>query len=249
MKFGQAIGLNIVTVVVALAAYHHLAGDDGTVGPRSSSARDGVAVGELERRLEALEARRPAAAAPSDSGIEARLAALEAALKASPKPARVPTEQKEAKPASRKPGADDVVWFRAVRDAVRRDDAVRKNRKLVDAALSKLSIRLTNEQREAVHAARASFGSRVDEIWTEIKTEAGETKAAGGEVDGAALFRRGQTRIQEEFAASLADVIPHGATRPRSPPPCSRRPASSAAPPQPSTKRKPSRYRFGGRRS
>jgi len=226
MKLVPALLLNVVTVVLAVLIYDQVRGETpGSSDTRALRPADRAAdSAEFERRLAALEAvrRESLRAVGTDAGIFERLAALEeaarrdgsgglAAEQASDE--RIPEKEGAATPMRKRnePSESEVLRFRQVREAVRRDDSVKKNQKRVDGALDKLSIRLTKRQRKRVHAALAAFEPRVGEIWTEVKTQARATIAAGGEVDRGEIVTSTQALIQKEFAATLTDVVSHEA--------------------------------------
>jgi hypothetical protein len=94
-----------------------------------------------------------------------------------------------------------------VREAVQREDRIRKSHARFDQALDKLALTLTPRQREKIYAAHAAFEPRIGEIWGAIKAEAQETIAAGGTIDGQALRAQGGAQIQQEFAESISGIV------------------------------------------
>ena len=228
MKLVQVLLLNIATVAIALVAYDQLRSEAN--GPTRERARPHVPdTAVLEQRLQTLEAERPLARAAAGTGARVfeRLDELEAAVwggyaagnagqpAAEPAPDETnPTEgETPAAPGafSDIPGAREIRRFRQLREAVRREDSVKRNKARVDRALDKLSVRLTERQRARVHVAFAAFEPRVKEIWTDVKTQAQQTIAAGGEVDRGEIVATTTATIQQEFAQTLTDVVDHHA--------------------------------------
>ena len=218
MKLFQIVLLNVVTVVIALVIYDQLRSETSSPSrERASTPRTAVAdTADFERRLGALEADRVRAPA-ADSRVADRVVAPPSP-RGQAKPADVPapeaTPDKPRAPASSAddmPTKSEVRRFRKLQEAVRRENAVKKNRAHVDRALRKLSINLTPKQRDQVHHAYAAFQPQVTRIWTEVKTQARETIAAGGVVDRRAIVPSTQARIQTEFAATLGSIFGHPA--------------------------------------
>ncbi|MHC4973076.1 MAG: hypothetical protein ACYTG3_12165 [Planctomycetota bacterium] len=229
MKLVQVLLINVATVAVALVVYDQLR----TEASGSAGGRTGPRVADttgLDQRLSALEAERhPSlrAEAGTDARVFERLDELEAAVwggyaaaagdLSAKKPASDETKPTDGElPAppvahSDVPSAAEIHRFRQVREAVRREDSVKRNKARVDRALDKLSVRLTQRQRARIHVAFAAFEPRVKEIWTGVKTQAQQTIAAGGEVDRAEIVTSTTATIQREFAATLTDVVDHPA--------------------------------------
>ena len=144
----------------------------------------------------ALEAARPtrdAASAPRDEGADEPFAAG-------------PTGGAEEAPKG-EPTAAEIARFRQLQSAVRREEAIEKNKMRINAALDTLPVNLTATEREGVHRAYAAFQPRVSEIWQEVKVEAQATIAAGGQVDRATVMAEATTTIQQEFAGALSSVV------------------------------------------
>ncbi|MHC4732625.1 MAG: hypothetical protein ACYS6Z_18815, partial [Planctomycetota bacterium] len=178
MKLVQVLLVNFATVAVALVAYDQLRSEAS--GPSRERARPHVPdTAALEQRLQALEAERPLAraAAGTDARVFERLDELEAAVwgryaaataglpATEPAPGETrPTEGETPAPpvaSSDVPSAREIRRFRQVREAVRREDSVKRNKARVDRALDKLSVRLTKRQRARIHVAFAAFEPRV----------------------------------------------------------------------------------------
>jgi hypothetical protein len=123
-------------------------------------------------------------------------------------PAAEPAVGRARETAEAPPDEDAIREWRRLRDAVRREDVVRRNRGYVDGTLDKLGIRLSKVQREKIHAAFAAFGPRRDEIWGEAKARAQQTMAAGGTIDRAEFVAETVTVIQGEFAETIAGTVP-----------------------------------------
>jgi hypothetical protein len=226
MKPARILLINLAAVVVGLVVYDQLRGGVSSK-ERAPVVRSSVAdPAVLEQRIEALEAERAPmpAAVQIDARILERLEALEAAVSGSTASEAPPAAERasgETRPAQERgpaspstasdPSAEDIRGFRELREAVRREDSIKRNRTWVDGALDKLPLRLTKKQRQRVHAAFAAFEPRVDEIWTEVKTQARETIAAGGEVDRGEIVASTTATVQQEFAKTLTDVVDHPA--------------------------------------
>ena len=227
MKLGQVLLLNLATVTVALVVYDQLRDEEARpAAERSSTRARAPDYDEMELRLAALEVRRRSSrkTAP-DAAILERLAAIEASLNGDAAPAKYPSADKrlDTPAASKVPAegtsAEEIRDFRRLREAVRREDTVKKNKERVESALNQLSINLTSAQRTKIHFAHAAFEPQITRIWGEVKMQARETIASGGEVDRQEIMTSTQARIQQEFAAT---VIGSSTTRPtpkRSPPP------------------------------
>jgi len=215
MKLLPFLLLNLATVGVGIVAYDQLRGGEPQ-GQVVEGARNEVTA--LEPRIEALEAeRRPLLGGGGiDPRLLARLDALEAELQArvttevsEPVDEVIPTDADPLVPKAKPdaPTAEEVRRWRRVREAVRREDTLRKNHARFDKALDRLAINLTPRQREKVYAAHAAFEPRIDEIWGGIKAQAQETIAAGGTIDGQALRAQGAAQIQQEFAESITGIL------------------------------------------
>jgi len=226
MKLIQVVLINLATVAVALVVYDQLRSEPS--GPSRERARPrGTDAATLEGRLQALEAERDPslrAAAGADARVFERLDELEAAVwgwaasggvpATEPAPDETRTTQGEslAPVASPDvPNAVDTRRFRQLREAVRREDSVKRNKVRVDRALDKLSVRLTKRQRARIHVEFAAFEPRVKQIWTEVKEEAQKTIAAGGDVDRGEIVTATTATIQQEFAKTLTDIVDHPA--------------------------------------
>ncbi|MEE8104669.1 MAG: hypothetical protein V3T86_03945, partial [Planctomycetota bacterium] len=215
MKLFQILLLNVVTVALALLIYDSMQDDAPAASQvRSSSERSAdLPAIDLEPRLRALEAQSLAAPEDLDLGFEERLAALEEALQGADAPEPRSEDGEPIEPrATVKPGQPtevEINRFRLVRDAVHREDRAKKVQAKVDGALKKLSIPLTERQRKRIHVAFADFQPRVDEIWTEVKTQARATAAAGGQVNRGEIVTSTMVRISTEFAGKLTDVVPN----------------------------------------
>ena len=211
MKLLPVLLMNVAIVGVALFAYEQLRQDPAP--PQDVSASNDTAA--LLARIEALEARgRPLLRAHGpDPAVAKRLEALEAAigmLDVTSEP--TPDSDRPAKTPRRgvdpyEPTPDAIARFRKLREAVQREDRLLKSRKRIDRTLDKLALNLNDQQRERIRAAHETFESRVREIWTEVKREATATLEDGGTIDSGDLVRNTQARIQEEFAASLTDIV------------------------------------------
>lgn len=217
MKLLPFLLLNLATVGVGILAYDQLRAEK----PQSTvveSARSGTAA--LEPRVEALEAeRRPTLGGMGiDPRVLARLDALEeqlgsraevtedaAGVTVADNPSREGPTAPRASPDE--PGEAELSRWRRVRDAVRRQDTIRKSRARFDKALDELSINLTPRQREKIYAVRATFEPRIHAIWGEVKAQAQETVAAGGTIDGQALRAQGAAQIQQEFAETITGIV------------------------------------------
>ncbi|MHC4819591.1 MAG: hypothetical protein ACYTF8_16220 [Planctomycetota bacterium] len=223
MKLVQVLLINVATVAVALVVYDQLRTEAS--GP--SRERTGPRVADtaaLDQRLAALEAERhPSLRAEggTDARVFERLDELEAAVwggyaAAAGDPTAketTPTDGAKSPPVavSDAPSAREILRFRQVREAVRREDSVQRNKARVDRALDKLSVRLTNGQRARIHVAFAAFEPRVKEIWTDVKTQAQQTIAAGGEVDRGEIVTSTTATIQQEFAKTITEIVDHPA--------------------------------------
>ncbi len=224
MRLGQAFFLNVATIGVALAVYDALRAEAPAPRERAGRVPDTT---DLERRIGALEVARGAAPqAAGDAQLRARLAELEKIVLGTPgtdpepaaaAPAPDARDPRDASAPAWAAGADDepgpaaIQRFRKLQEAVRREDAVLKNRARVDRALDKLPLRLTDAQRAGVHAAYAAFEPRVDEIWTEVKTEVQRTVEAGGKVDRGEIVAATTAVLQREFAGTIVEVVDHPA--------------------------------------
>lgn len=228
MRLVQILLINLATVAVALVVYDQLRTEAS--GPSRERAGSRVPdTATLERRIQVLEAERhPSlrADAGTDARVIQRLEELEAAVwggytaaTAGP-PAKAPTpDETRATDGERPapvasvdvPGAAEIRRFRQLREAVRREDSVKRNQARVDRALDKLSVRLTSKQRAGIHVAFAAFEPRVKEIWTEVKTQAQKTIADGGDVDRGEIVTTTTATIQQEFARTLTDIVDHQA--------------------------------------
>ena len=219
MKLVQVLFINVATVAVALVVYDRLRGkESGPSHRRTSMPRSHIPdTAALEVRLAALEAeRRPSLwAAGTDSRVFERPDAPEEterdhapAAEQTPDETRPAKKEPRASMASRDiPTTDEVRKFRQLREAARRQDAVERNKARVDKALDKLSLHLTKRQRTRIHTAFAAFEPRVKVIWTEVKTQAQETIAAGGDVDRGEIVSSTTAVIQQEFAKTLTDIV------------------------------------------
>jgi hypothetical protein len=215
MKLLPRLALNVVVVALALVAYDQLRSD---AAPETQVNAIDTTDDGLERRIDALETerRRPRRSAETDPSVLARLDALEE--RSAPAVDRqtagdTPAETSAAeggppKPSLAEPTKAETKRFRQLRDAVRREDAVKKNARRIDAILGNLQVSLTDAQRTKVHNAYAAFQSRVGEIWGEVKARAQETTANGGDVDRATIVADTTAVIQEEFAESLGTIVP-----------------------------------------
>ena len=214
MKLAQVLLLNVATVVLALVVYDQLRDDaSGPSIERARTARsDGIDSLALERRLQALEARRPA-----NVHIDRELPAKERAPKA-----EVEAPRATGKTASPERGKADDAWvdpdqptdeevkrFRQLQEAVRRENEIKKNYERVEKALGNLSINLTRKQRARIHAARAEFEPNIVRIWGEVKTEALTARENGEQVDRKQYYEMGTQRVQQEFATSLSGIVDH----------------------------------------
>ena len=219
MKLVQIVLINLATVAVALVVYDQLQSDASGPSARRLQQSRVNDTADLEQRLQALEAefRRVPRAEGTDARVMPDEAAREhAAPGALPKPEQTQDEarpiERESPLASREePSAKEVRKFRQLREAVRREDRVKKNKARVDGALKKLAINLTQSQRARIHTAFAAFEPRVGEIWTEVKTQAQQTIAAGGDVDRGEIVTSTTAIIQQEFAATLTGIVNHQA--------------------------------------
>ncbi len=218
MKPVHVVLAHVVTLAVGLFVYDQIRADQPARNTaRADGGRSGAAsVDALKRRLDALEAR--PISSPSrlvGRNVLDRLAALERALSVSAATADASSPEPRAdrgEPAANStPTEADILRFRKLREAVRRQDVIKKNAQSVDAALDKLSVRLTQDQRRQVHVAFAAFRPRVSEIWAEAKTEARTAAARGEDVDVKQFVASTTARIQSEFAQSLAGVVRHPA--------------------------------------
>ena len=222
MKLAQVFLLNLATVVVALVVYDQLQSDASPTQGRASTSRSNVTdTVDLERRLSALEA--DSRAARTESRASNRLDASEAteqehATPGDPAPRKIPDAAKPtkgerpSKPAtSDEPTREEVRRFRQLREAVRRQESVKRNWKRVSNALDKLPVNLTEEQRELVHYKYAAFEPRIRQIWGEVKGQAKKTAAAGGQVNREEIVTTATETMQTEFVETLSDIVPHQA--------------------------------------
>jgi len=220
MKLLPLLLLQLATVGVALLVYDQLRHDPPPSTPAVES--DGIDAPALERRLQALEAsRRPSLTATgTDPRLLERLEALEAAIETPPGTAgqgtetpertgRAPAEDALPSPTAfaDEPSARDVQGFRKLQAAAKQQERLERNRKRVDGALDKLSLRLSKNQRAKIHTAFSTFQPRVAQIWSEVKTEAQKTIAAGGDINRGELVASTTARIQQEFATSLDGIV------------------------------------------
>lgn len=212
MKLAQVLLINVAMVAVALVVYDQLR-PEASVPARERAAPRGTDAAALEQRLSALEARRhpssPALARPDEPEPAAGEPPITEPAPEKPRPTGGESRASAAAPDV--VTAEEIRRFRRVREAVRREDAVARNKAWVDRALDKLSVRLTAKQRAKIHVAYAAFEPRVKEIWTEVKEEAQKTIAAGGDVDRATIVTSTTARIQQEFARTITDVVDHPA--------------------------------------
>ena len=226
MKLVQVLLINLATVAAALVVYDQLRteGSGPSRGRASPRVTDTAA---LEGRLSALEAERhPSlrAEAGTDARVFERLDELEAAVwggyaaatgglpATNPTPDETrPTDPPPSAASPDVPTAVDIRRFRQLREAVRREDSVKRNKARVDRALDKLSVRLTKRQRARIHVAFAAFEPRVKEIWTDVKDQAQKTIAAGGDVDRGEIVTSTTATIQQEFATTLTGIVDHPA--------------------------------------
>jgi hypothetical protein len=224
MRLVPILLINLATVVVALVVYDQVRGktyrsSQGRASTPRSQVIDATAIGQ---RLDALEAERspppwsPGTDAGLDGSDESELgnAASGSLAAKDPTPAEAtPTEVEPPAAAaySYVPRADDIRRFRQLREAVRREDSIEKNRARVDGALNKLSLRLTKTQRSKIHHAFAAVEPRVTRIWIDAKTQAQKTIAAGGEVDRGEIVTSTTAVIQQEFANTLTAIVDHPA--------------------------------------
>ena len=221
MKLTQVLLLNLATVVVALVVYDQLLSDASpTPGHASTSRSNATYTVDLERRLSALEAE--SRAVRTESRATNRLDAPEAtgqahAAPGDPAPRETsegtkPTKsERPSKAASTEPTAAEVRRFRQLREAVRRQESVKRNWKRVSSALKKLSINLTEEQRELVHFKYAAFELQIRQIWGQAKSQAQVTAKAGGDVNRADIVATTTATSQNEFAKTISDIVPHQA--------------------------------------
>ena len=219
MKILPFLLLNVLTAAGAIVVYDQMQDDpvphDTALGDVDTSA--------LERRLDKLEARRPQLETRGvDGGVLERLVALESAARI-PAPSADESEgpvlDGEARPSLKsdepfaagsewEPTAQDVVWYRRLRRAVERDDRIKKNAERVARALEKLALNLNEKQHTGITAAFTDFQPRIRQIWDQVKVEAQATIAAGGTVDRREIVTSTTALIQQEFAATITDVVP-----------------------------------------
>jgi len=220
MKLFQVLFLNVATVAIALVVYDQLQGDSsGSSTDRASSTRSADSGSlEIERRLRALEARSGSQPAARSSGAptgEVPLPTSSAPTGGLPAPIREreggDANDEASAPIDKEPTEEDIRRFRQLQEAVRRQNAVKKNWERVDRALNKAGVNLTPKQRRQVHEAYADFEPRIMRICGEIKTQARATVEAGGEIDRAALGEQANAQIQTEFAATLTGIVNHQA--------------------------------------
>lgn len=220
MKLLPLLLVNLATVGVGIAAYDQLRGAEAPPSVVVEGARSESAA--LEPRIEALEAdRRPVlGGAGIDPRVLDRLDALEEKLHAQvatggpqvPEQATDGNRPAQADPASKEgspdePSPDEVRRWRRVRDAVRREESLRRNRARFDKALDELSVNLTPRQRAKIYAVHAAFEPRIGEIWEEAKERAQATLAAGGQVSRAEVIAETTAIIQQEFAETLTGIV------------------------------------------
>lgn len=216
MKLPVAIALNLVTVVLALLAYDALRAPPEAIvvgGDEPAEVAPEKDDDHLERRVDALEQghKRVPRTAPTDPALLARLDALEAKLDDRPEP-RAATAEPENPPTvdpvvPDEPTAAEIQWFRDLQAAVKRDDAVKRNRARLDKMLDGLPVNLTDAERDAVHEAYAAFQPRVNEIWTEVKIEAEQVAKSGGTIDRRTLVEDTQQVIAAELTEVLGEVV------------------------------------------
>ncbi len=219
MKILPILLLNVLTAVVAIVVYDQLRDDSA---PQDTVIEGSVDNSAFERRLDKLEARRPQLETKGvDASIFDRLDALESVARV-PAPSVDPDAQPilEGRPSMKRdepfssgadwePTAEDVERYRRLRKAVERDDRIKKNAARVERALKKLALNFNDEQRSAISAAFTDFQPRVRQIWTDVKTEAQATIAAGGTVDRGEIVTSTTALIQQEFAGTLTDIVSH----------------------------------------
>ena len=217
MKLLPVLLLNLATLGVGIVVYDQLRRDAASPVAEVEGVRSDSAA--LEPRIEALEAdRRPVLGGGGiDPRLLARLEALEALVEAQvttadperAAPEELPTEADPLAPKATPdgPSPDEMRRWRKVRDAVRREDSIKKNHARFDRALDKLPFGLTPRQRQKIYAAHAAFEPRIGEIWGGIKAQAQETIAAGGAIDGQALRAQGAAQIQQEFADTITGIV------------------------------------------
>ena len=218
MKPVQVLLLNVAIVAVALVVYDQLRSEPPQ-GRASASRSNNTA--EFEARLSALEAKsRALHTAPRASNRLDAPAASEGGHAAPDDPAPKKTsdgvkptrgERPSKKATSDEPTKQEVRRFRQLREAARRQDSVKRNWKRVSSALKKLSINLTEEQRELVHFKYAAFEPQIRQIWGQAKEQAKETAKAGGDVNRADIVTTATATSQTEFAKTLTDIVPHQA--------------------------------------
>lgn len=210
--------LNVALVGIGLFAYDQLRDD----APSSPVTFEGGAIdlAALERRIEALEARGPQRlrGAEPDADLLARLEALEDVSPpheplesvAPPSPTDAPAREADAETM---PSEAQIALWQKIREAVRRQESIARNRKRFDPALDRLGLHLTPRQRERIHEAYTAFEPRIHEIWEEAKAEAQATAAAGGTVDRQQIVMETTNQIQQAFAETLSGVV-HDADAP-----------------------------------
>ena len=219
MKPVQVLLLNVAIVSVALVVYDQLRSEPTSQRRASASRSDNTA--ELEARLSVLEAKsRALRAAPrASSRLDAPAASedgnaapADAAPKKTPDGAKPTRGERPSKAAtSDEPTKEEVRRFRRLREAVRRQESVKRNWKRVSNALDKLPVNLTEEQRELVHYKYAAFEPRIRQIWGEVKGQAKKTAAAGGQVNREEIVTTATDTMQTEFVETLSEIVPHQA--------------------------------------
>lgn len=222
MKLLPILLLNLATATAAVVVY-----DQVRPAPPTPSVMGGshhAAVAALEVRIAALEADHGVqlGGGGTDPRVLDRLDALEDATRTDTATAvpstpageviddasSPPPEEITAPPSSPEaPSREAVRTWRRLREAVRREDIVKRNRLRFDRALGTLPFQLTPRQRAKVYDAYAGFEPRIGKIWREIRTQATETQAAGGTIDRLALAAQGNARIQQEFAEAIGDIV------------------------------------------
>lgn len=225
MKVLAVILLNLATVVSALVVYDQVR--RAPPPPSVVAANDAAEIAALAERIEALEDEQGVSLGGTgvDPRLLGRLRALEEAVSLSGTPEERPDAVPRARNAESPPVAadpidgasspaeaagptrDDIRRWRRLRQAVQREDHLRRNRARFDQALTELPFSLTPEQRSKVYEAHARFEPRIGKIWGEIRAQAYETLAAGGTIDRQGLAAQGKAQVQQEFAEAISDIV------------------------------------------
>jgi len=223
MKLFQVILLNVATVTASLVVYDQLqsdAADSSTERASSGRSADSGSL-EIERRLRALEARigsQPTAGSKRSTGAPAEedptpTESEPTGSQPAPSREREGGDANDESSASidESPAEEEILRFRQLQEAVRRQNAVKKNWERVDRAIDKAGVNLTPKQRRQVHEAYAAFEPRILRIWGDIKTQARATVEAGGQIDRATLGEQGNAQIQTELSQALSGIVNHQA--------------------------------------